>query len=84
MSFLNPFHIDIFELVVFLVEFIPYIIVVVVILATLFLTAARSKGTSIYARGKSLLLVLFVAVSTMITGTFLGSWEYAYRYGYSL
>jgi cyclopropane fatty-acyl-phospholipid synthase-like methyltransferase len=84
MSFLNPFHIDIFELVVFLVEFIPYIIVVVVVLATLFLTTSRSKGTSTYARGKSLLLVLLLAVTSMIVGTFLCSWEDAYRNGYSL
>jgi cyclopropane fatty-acyl-phospholipid synthase-like methyltransferase len=86
MSLLNPLSIDIFEAVLFLVEFLPYVVAVVLVATFSFPTSPYEKGRAkcYFARAKGLLQAVVLAVLLMISGTFLCSWESAYRNGYSL
>jgi cyclopropane fatty-acyl-phospholipid synthase-like methyltransferase len=79
MAVCNPLGIDIFELVLFLVEFVPYLAAVVVGLVLLVWSSTASKWVK---TGAVLLLPAMIVV--MIGSTFLCSWEDAYRRGYDL
>lgn len=87
MSLFNPFGIDIFELVLFLVEFSPY---VVAGLAVLFICYAfpYDSGTSTKKNGftkkLSVALILPVIILSMVGSVIMGSWEDAYVRGYEI
>ena len=72
---------DIFELVLWLVEFVPYILIGYIGLAAviIFSLALNTKKSIVLA-----VVVPIVLVVLMITGVFVASWEQAYLDGYDL
>jgi len=75
----NPLGIDIFEVILFLVEFVPYLVAVVVGLVALVWSSTANKWLKL---GSIIWVPAMIAV--MISSTFLCSWEDAYRRGYDL
>jgi cyclopropane fatty-acyl-phospholipid synthase-like methyltransferase len=75
----NPLGIDIFEVILFLVEYVPYLVTVVVGLVALVWSFTSNK----WLRMGSIVWVPAM-IAVMISSTFLCSWEDAYRRGYDL
>jgi len=90
MSITNPFGVDIFELVLFLVEFSPYVIGSYV--AVVCYTLTNVAGPGIAPKKKAMQSKRFAYASLLLPGLILGlvgsvivgSWEDAYVRGYEI
>lgn len=83
MRITNPFNVDIFEFVLFCIEFTPHI---VTFLAALYFFIPKSGSGKKQSSGakNSALFFIPVAIVVMIITTFVGSWEDAYVRGYEI
>mmetsp|Transcript_57571 Transcript_57571/g.122142 ORF Transcript_57571/g.122142 Transcript_57571/m.122142 type:complete len:447 (+) Transcript_57571:214-1554(+) len=88
MRIYNPLGIDIFELVLFLVEYAPYIIGVLSILSFLVfqqgLSATGSSKAAHYSKTIYIALVVPALIVTLPTTVVLASWQDAYVRGYQI
>lgn len=91
MTFTNPLGIDIFEIVLFLVEYSPYIIGSVSVLLfvafppEMINAVDGTKGTKKnYSKKIALALSIPALIVTLVAGVVAGSWEDAYLRGYEI
>lgn len=92
MRFTNPLGIDIFGLVLFLVEYIPHIAALLAALFVLFyptelsssIDGATGKGKRNYAKIAAVALFIPVLIVVFTSAVILASWEDAYVRGYEI
>jgi cyclopropane fatty-acyl-phospholipid synthase-like methyltransferase len=89
MKLLNPFDVDLFEVILFLVEYVSYVVSALAVVwflvpATKSTEQKSKQAASVSVGKKTVALFLPVSVIIAIASIFLCSWEDAYMRGYKI